>query len=215
VIITKDNYIWYSNKLALTIEQGFKFLNTLSLSLKHKVVFFIRQGLKIADAVVVLDSIKMVHYPALRQWLFICLLPYKMMLKNISVSCPRVFRIMQIYISRFALKSATFPTTVLCPLDRIRCCKVNNITITASFGHSGISPTYLLATINTPIFSFIFRWSVIFVDIKLVQCAGFTSRNSMVAQFTTIKAGMAMPHTISLGGFRFFCHTYSIPYYGG
>ena len=209
-------YYWYSvlYKLCLSFKQSFKFLDTFSFSLENKIMFFIWKGLKIANTVVMFNPVQVVNYPVFRQRLFIYLLPYKNMFKNIPARCSGVFRLIQMYIPVFSFPSTTFPTIVFFPFNRIRCCKINNIAITASFRHSSFSPTYLFATINTIVIPFIFRRAVILVNPRQEQCAGFTPNYSMVAQFATINTRVAMPHAISLGGFRCFCHIYSIPYHG-
>lgn len=81
-------------KLVLMIKQAFKFLDTLSLSPKDKVMLLIRETYQIIGAVVIRNTIKVMHNPAPGQWPSICLLPYKDMFKYITIfKSPRVLRL--------------------------------------------------------------------------------------------------------------------------
>lgn len=75
------------------IKQCFEFLYTLRLSLKHKVMFFVRQTYQVAGSVIMLDPVKMMNNPPRRQRFPMTLLPDKYMLSDISISiCPGMFR---------------------------------------------------------------------------------------------------------------------------
>ena len=85
----------------MTVKNSFQFLNTLCLGLKNKGMFLARQAYQIARAVVVSDTIKVMDYPALRQWFAVCLFPDKDMLKDISLfTCSWVVRSVYQYIAR-------------------------------------------------------------------------------------------------------------------
>ena len=95
------------------IKQGFQFLNTLCLSLKDKRVFPVRKGNKIHRTIVVLDSVKMVNNPAIRQRLIVNLLPNKNMLHDIArTTCVMMRRLVNQNISSFISYSTTFPLWV-------------------------------------------------------------------------------------------------------
>ncbi len=66
-------------------KQSLKFLNTLCFGLKNKVMLLSRQSLQVLRAVIVLDAVKMMNYPAFRQWLTVSFFPYKNVLKDIAV----------------------------------------------------------------------------------------------------------------------------------
>lgn len=68
----------------MTIKQSFKFLNTLGFSSKNMPVFSIGQCYEVDDSVIASYSVKVMHYPALRQRLLISFFPYKDMLKDIT-----------------------------------------------------------------------------------------------------------------------------------
>lgn len=70
----------------LPIKQSLQLLNALSLRLKHKVMLSIRQSYEVQNAVILLNPIQMVNYPACRQQAAICLFPYQDMFKHIDAS---------------------------------------------------------------------------------------------------------------------------------
>ena len=70
----------------MSIKQCFQFLDTLGFSLKHKVMFPIREANQITRAVIVFNSIEMMNNPAFRQWFAMSFFPDNDMLPNKSVS---------------------------------------------------------------------------------------------------------------------------------
>jgi len=91
-------------KLFLPIKECFKFLNAFGFGLKNKIMFFIRQGFQIHKSIVRWVPIKMMYYPAFRQWLSIRLFPNIDMFKDIARFCsPWIIRFPQkdIAIGRF------------------------------------------------------------------------------------------------------------------
>ena len=94
------------------IKQGFKFLDTFSLGLKHKVMFFRRKCYQVTRAVVALNSIKVVNKPAFWQGLIVYLLPYQDMFKHITLTSLQSSRMVGgIYknISLVSYRTTTFP----------------------------------------------------------------------------------------------------------
>lgn len=96
-------------QLPLLPKQRFQLLNTLCFSSQQKKVLFRRQRNKILGAIVVLNSIKMMNYPAFRQKLVVGLLPHQDMFTNIPPCvCSWVVREMHKYIIPMSI-SATSP----------------------------------------------------------------------------------------------------------
>ena len=99
----------------MTVKQRFQFLNTLRFGLKDKVMFSIRQGYQVLKAVIILDPVKMMNKPTLRQKLPIGFFPNKNVLTDISVPIGSwVFRSGNKNIST-ALYSAPLPIVVFLP----------------------------------------------------------------------------------------------------
>lgn len=104
---------WYApneirlNKLSLTLEQGFKFLNTLRLRLKKKVMFLARESCQVAESIIITDTIEVVDYPARRQRLAVSFFPDKYVFLDIS-SCIRPVVIWFKYLN---VSSMCIPTT--------------------------------------------------------------------------------------------------------
>jgi len=58
------NDLWWAlEELRLSIKLGFKLLYTFGLSLKHKIVFFIRQPFQVSGAVIIFNSVQVMDYP--------------------------------------------------------------------------------------------------------------------------------------------------------
>ena len=88
---------WLLDKLALSIKQGFKFLNTLGLSCENKTMFSIRQTHQVDRPIIFHNPIEMVNYPTFRKWFAVGFLPNEKMFTDISVDVC-VFMVRAIYI---------------------------------------------------------------------------------------------------------------------
>lgn len=73
-----------SKELGLVIQSGFEFLNSLTHSLKQKLMFLIGQGCQIDGTVIVSYSVKVMDNPAIRQRFSVGLLPYQDVLSDIT-----------------------------------------------------------------------------------------------------------------------------------
>ena len=132
------------------IEQCFQFLYALGFSLKDKVMFFVRQALKIDRAVIVFDTIKVMNYPAFRKWLPVCLLPNKYMFKNIRAGrrCTGMVRCINKNITIVCFVFTAFPTWMVWASSLINAHCMPSIF--SGTGHTTCgSWVNLIATINT------------------------------------------------------------------
>ena len=101
-------------KLMLIINQGFQFLNTLSLNLENKIMLFTRHSSEIDNPVIVRNSIQVVNVPSIWQRLIVRLLPHKLVFKHISRFVGfRVIRFFYPYISACLSYSTSLPTRTI------------------------------------------------------------------------------------------------------
>lgn len=94
----------------MVFKQSFKFLNSLSFSLKHEVMLFIRQSHKVLRAVVGSYAIQVMCNPTIRERFAMRLFPDKNVLKDItSMASSWMIGLVNPCIS-LRHKSATFPS---------------------------------------------------------------------------------------------------------
>ena len=67
----------------MTIEQGFKLLDTLGFCRKDIFMFLIRESSQVGGSVVLSDAVEVMNYPSFREWFAISLLPNKDVFKDI------------------------------------------------------------------------------------------------------------------------------------
>lgn len=101
------NDLWWAlEELRLSIKLGFKLLYTFGLSLKHKIVFFIRQPFQVSGAVIIFNSVQVMDYPSWGQRFFIRLFPDPNMFQNEAMPiCSGMVRYEDKYISACRLIS--------------------------------------------------------------------------------------------------------------
>ena len=97
----------------MTIKQSFKFLYPFCLSLKHKIMLLIRHGYQILGAIIILDAVQVVDYPAFRQWLAVSLFPNKNVFHNIAIFTCTMMLTFEYHNIVMAFDFATFPIRVM------------------------------------------------------------------------------------------------------
>jgi len=207
---------WYSyrlKQLILMVQQAFKFLDTLCLCTKYKIMSSIGQGHQILRAIVVRYSIKVMDNPAPRKRFFVGLFPNKDMLKNIFVVVDIGFGIVwHIYkdITASILKFTTSPRRAICPAFFREALFLYDFSTRAT---SLRTTRYSFPTINTIIYSGFGGKPVVNVSCvpENYHCTLFASYNSGVTRLPAINTGMPVP--ISIGVFCMLFHTLSIPHY--
>ena len=110
------------NQLALMVKQCLKFLDALGFGLKHKIMFPIGECYQILWSVVILNAIKMMHDPAIRQGFIMSLFPYKYMFKHIiGFSSSGMVGGINIDISERGFNSTASPVVVFfAPCEQIK-----------------------------------------------------------------------------------------------
>lgn len=109
-------------KLALPIHDSFQFLYSLGFSLKNKIMFLGRQTYEILRAVVILNPVKVMNYPAFRQRLVVSLFPNKDMFTDIAIDCSRMVGHSNMCISMRVYYTTTNPIMFLrtrCDIERL------------------------------------------------------------------------------------------------
>lgn len=98
------------------IKQSLKFLNTFRLSLKHKIMLLVWQGFQVLRAVIIFNTIEMMHNPSFRQRFAMGLFPNQYVFQDINTvfRCFRMFRIIDKNIT-VIFNSAPSPVRMLTP----------------------------------------------------------------------------------------------------
>jgi len=192
----------------LTIKQSFQLLNTLGFGLKHKVMFLVRKSYQIAWAVISLNAIKVMHYPALRQWLAMRLLPNNNMFSDIAISIGSwMLRSPQKHIST-AFHPSALPIRVFVSLP---CIIVNQ----TRFVHISIVtwPTTLGGS-NCNHYSTIYTASWLSIFSHSFMSTNRASFRPLLNKFAAVYTRMLMPPSvILLCSFQRFTHINIIPYF--
>ncbi len=167
----------------MTIKQGFKFLDAFSFSLKHKIMLLVGQTEQVLGSVIILDTIKMMDYPSLRQRFAVSFFPDKNMLTNIAISISSLMvRSMNKDISR-ASYLPTFPIMMFgFPLNQMCYFAIRPSSfLLATLTSLGEPSTNRFATINTE-----FRNYSSFSFVSAIRATDRTPMN----HFPTIEAGV-------------------------